>query len=265
MRGAGITATSAVARKLCGMSVRGWLNLARLWSSRTLGEMPPAATPANSKATWLKLAVVGVVLLVGAVLLVRGVDLRSWIDRGLATIRQAGPVVFFIAMALLPAVGVPILAFSLTVGPVFSERLGMGTVVVLSLAAVTVNFVLTYWLARRALRPLLEKLFTSLGYKLPQVETSDATDLSIIVRVTPGIPLFVQNYLLGLADVPFRNYFIVSAIVSWTYQSGFVLFGDALLHGRGKVAMIAGSALAALVTITHLVRKHYGKKKPASP
>jgi uncharacterized membrane protein YdjX (TVP38/TMEM64 family) len=209
----------------------------------------------------VKLAVVAVVLLAGAALLLRGVDPRALIERGLAMVRDAGPAAFFVAMALLPAAGVPILAFSLTAGPAFAGRIGMGWVVVFALLAVTANFTLTYFLARRALRPLLEKLVVRLGYKLPQVAAGDATDLAILVRVTPGIPLSVQNYLLGLADVPFGKYFAVSAAVTWVYQTAFVLFGEALLHGRGKVAMIAGSLLIAAVTATHLVRKHYGKKK----
>ena len=92
------------------------------------------------------------------------------------------------AMALLPALGFPVLAFGLTAGPAFSARLGMGTVVALALTAVTVNFLLTYALARRALRPLLQKLMNRFGYKLPEVEAGDAGDLVLILRLTPGIP-----------------------------------------------------------------------------
>ena len=85
----------------------------------------------------------------------------------------------------------------------FGERLGMGEGVgASSLAAVTVNLLLTYWLARRALRPWLARLLPRLGYALPQVAAADMTDLIVILRVTPGPPFFVQNYLLGLADRP---------------------------------------------------------------
>lgn len=208
-----------------------------------------------------KLAVGLVLLLVVAGVLLRGFDLRALFDQGMALIRGAGPLAFFTAMALLPAAGVPTLAFSLTAGPVFGERLGMGMVVLLATIAVTINLVVAYTLARVGLRPLLEKLISRLGYKLPQAEAADATDLIVILRVTPGIPFCVQNYLLGLAEIPFGKYFIVSAILALPQNAGFVLFGDALLHGKGKMVLVTGGLLVALVAVTHLLRKHYGRKK----
>jgi uncharacterized membrane protein YdjX (TVP38/TMEM64 family) len=110
-------------------------------------------------------------------------------------------------------------------------------------------------------RPLLEKLLKRLGYAVPQMQDSDLTDLTILIRVTPGPPFFVQNYLLGLAGVPFGRYMLISCVVTWVYTAAFVLFGDALLHGKGKMAMLAGSLLIIAIVITHWARKHYGKKK----
>src|SRR5258705_2504519 len=52
-------------------------------------------------------------------------------------------------------------------------------------------------------------LFRS-GYKLPEVAAGDATDLIVLVRVTPGVPFPVQNYLLGLAQVPVVKYAVRS-------------------------------------------------------
>jgi uncharacterized membrane protein YdjX (TVP38/TMEM64 family) len=222
--------------------------------------MPPEA-PAAKKIPWVKLAVVALVLAVGAVLVLRGLELRPYLDRGMALIRGASPAGFFAGMALLPAVGVPVLAFLLTAGPIWGERLGMGPVVLLSLAAMTVNFTLTYFLARRALRPLLENVIRRLGYRLPQVEAGDATDLIVIIRVTQGIPYCVQNYLLGLAEVPFGRYVLLTVVLSLPQNAAAVLFGDALLHGRAKTLLVVGGLLVALVAATHLLRRHYARKK----
>jgi hypothetical protein len=93
--------------------------------------------------------VVAVVLLVAAGLVARGLDLRALLEQGLFLIRSAGPVVFFTAMALLPSCGVPMLAFTLSVVSLFASRLGTVPVLLLALAAMTVNMVLTYGLARR--------------------------------------------------------------------------------------------------------------------
>jgi len=51
--------------------------------------------------------------------------------------------------------------------------------------------------------------------------------------------------------------------VQWSFNAAFILFGDALLHGKGKLALLGLCGLVALTVGTHLLRKHYGKKKPA--
>jgi len=218
--------------------------------------------PKKNRALFIKLGAVALVVVVGAVLVARGLDLKALLQQGLDIIRAAGPVAFFSAMAILPALGAPILTFSLSAGPVFSERIGVGWVIVLALLALLINMSLTYFLASRALRPLLEKLFVRLGYKLPEVEKGDATDLIILLRVTPGVPFCVQNYLLGLARVPFGKYIVLSCLFMWGFNVAIILFGDALLHGKGKVALIALILFVALTAATHLVRRHLGRKKP---
>lgn len=224
-----------------------------------------AETPApNKRALLLKLAAVVVVLGVAAVLVARGVDLKGLVQQALATVQQAGPLVFFGAMALLPAVGAPLSPFSLTAGSIFGAQLGMPLVIACALAAITINIVFTYYLARYAFRPLLEKIVTRLGYKLPEVEAGDAADLVVILRVTPGVPFPAQNYLLGLARVPFVKYVVISCAIQWAFNAAFILFGDALLHGKGKLAIIGFSALLALTAGTHLVRKHYERRKKAA-
>lgn len=212
----------------------------------------------------LKAAVLLAVLVTGAVLVLRGFDVRGAIDTGLAALRGAGPVVFFSAMAILPACGVPALTFVLPAVPVFGPQLGTTTAVVLGLAALTVNFCLAYALARGALRPLLERLVVRLGYRLPEVDTGDATDLVILLRVTPGVPFVVQNYLAGLSRLPFGRYFLVSVLIVWPINTAFLLFGDALLHGKGKVALISLCAIVALTTGLHLVRRHYERRRKAA-
>jgi uncharacterized membrane protein YdjX (TVP38/TMEM64 family) len=227
----------------------------------------PARHP---KALLVKLALAGVAgaVVAAVVLQVFGWQ-RAWTgarqlyEAGMALIRGAGPVAFFTAMALTPALGVPLMAFSLTAGPVFGERLGIGWVIVLALLATTTNIVLTYFLARRALRPLLQQLMARLGYRLPEVEAGDEADLIFLLRVTPGLPFFAQNYLLGLAGVSFRKYVLISCVVQCTFCAGFVLFGDALSQGKGKLALTALLLLLALTAGTHLARKHYERRKVA--
>lgn len=221
-------------------------------------------SPSKPRSRRAKLILLAIIALAVALLAVKGVDIFKLGQTVLFRIRDAGPAVYFTAMALLPAVGVPMLSFTLTAGPMFAERLGLGTVVFLSLLAITVNFVLSYFLARRAMRPVVHKLMTWLGYQLPDLDEKDATDITIIMRVTPGIPFFAQNYLLGLAGVSFTKYLLITCIFTWTLSAAFVVFGDALVRGQGKMALVAASLLVAATCVTHLIRRHYGKKKKSA-
>lgn len=220
----------------------------------------PVAPAQKKKLPLLKLAAVAFVLLVAAVFLLRGVDVRGVINSLMAAIRAQGPAVFFIAMALLPAFAFPVIGFVLTAGPAFSEQLGMPTVVALALSAVTFNFLLTYALARRALRPFIENLMTRFDYKMPEVAAGDAADLVVIMRLTPGVPFFVQNYMAGLARLPFGKYVLMSCIIVWPMNAAAVLFGDALMKGKGGLVFLAGSLLLVAAATTHLVRRHYARK-----
>ncbi len=218
-----------------------------------------AARP--NRALLLKLAVAAVVVVAGGVLLARGYNVKELVQQGLDLIRSAGPVTFFLAMLLLPAVGAPLSFFSLTAGSVFGPQLGLPLVMVLSLSAIALNMALSYVLASRAFRPLLESLVKRLGYRLPQVDSGDVTDLIVLLRVTPGVPFPAQNYLLGLAGVPFVRYLVVSCLIQLPINGAVIFFGEALLHGKGKIALVSLLLLLALMTGAHLVRKHYGAKK----
>lgn len=218
----------------------------------------------SSKRKLIVLALLAIFGLGGLLVAMRlGLDPRALITQALAGITDAGPLIFFGAVAMLPLFGVPLLPLVLTAGPAFGPSLGMPLVITYTLAAITLNMMMAYTLAQRAFRPFLTRIIEGLGHKVPSLEGGDATDLVILLRVTPGVPFCVQNYLSGLANVPFIPYAVVSCIVAWCYNTAFVLFGDALLHGKGRMILIAVGAIVALVAATHMIRRHYAARKAA--
>lgn len=225
----------------------------------------PFAISAGQRKILVKIAVAGVVLIAAAVLALRGFDVvgiaERTVGRVIGILQAGGPWVFFVAMALLPAVGAPLSMFSLTAGRAFGAQMEMGWVIAAAFAAIGVNILFTYWLARRVFRPRIARLVTRFGYKLPELDKADLTDLIVILRVTPGTPFCVQNYLLGLANAPFGRYMAISCVVMWAYAGAAIVFGDALLSGRGRNAIMAVGFFAALVAATHLARHHFGKRK----
>ncbi len=143
----------------------------------------------------LKLLAILGVLGVGGLFMLRGLDAKALYNQSVDLIRSFGPVAFFGAMAILPAIGCPITIFTISVGPVFGEQLGMPLLLVISAAVICFNLAFSYWLARYALRPWVERLFLWLGYRLPQVSAENCLSLTVLVRVTPGPPYFLQNFI----------------------------------------------------------------------
>lgn len=219
------------------------------------------AEPRDRRKFFLKGSLGLAVLLVGGILVLRGFDIKSMIINIMETIRLLGPLAFFTAMALLPAAGFPLMAFALTAGPAFGAQLGLGGILLGSALAITVNVVLTYWLARRALRPLLAWALARLGYQIPVVPAADQFEVTLLVRITPGPPFFVQSYLLGLAEIPFRTYLLPSLLFPMINLSGVVIFGDALMHGKGKVAVLGISLVVAGLLGVHLLRRHLRQRR----
>ena len=74
----------------------------------------------EKKQMLIKLAVLGVIIVTAAVFVLSGVDLKALLDQGIELVRETGPVSFFVALALLPAVGVPLTVFTLPAGSVFA-------------------------------------------------------------------------------------------------------------------------------------------------
>lgn len=217
--------------------------------------MDAAKAPPSKKALLIKLAVAALVLGVGALMLLRGVDIRGLMVQTKELIQDAGPVVFFGAAAILPAVGFPVSMFTFSAGPVFAEKLGLGVVIALILTSMTLNLALTYWLARYAFRPLLAGLIKRLGYKVPEVSAENRVGLTLLVRITPGPPFFAQSYLLGLAEIPFKIYMLISFPVAGMYWVLAVVFGDSLMKGKGLMVVIIAVVLVVLGLAMKRLRK----------
>ncbi len=239
--------------------------------SRGGGQAAPMSLPTlapKKKLPLAQLAIAGAVVLAGfaGVAQVVGWQVvyeaaRGWVATGAGWVTSAGPGVFFTAMAVLPAVGVPMAPFALAAGPLFGARFGFPALMGMGILAMTVNLTVTYWVARRGLRPVLTRLLEKWGYRIPEVGRDEITDLIVLLRVTPGFPFFVQNYLLGLADAPFLRYLVLSCAIQWPINCGFMLFGDALSQGKGKMILTSVLLIAALIVATHMVRKRLAKKK----
>lgn len=228
----------------------------------------PVATP-KRKLPIVPLVVLLVAAVVAAGLLLRGGDARGLIDRGrglidhgVLVIRNLGAGAFFAAMAVLPAIGLPLLAFTMTAGQAFAPQLGLGGVIALSLVAIAINMALGYWIARYALRPVVLGLMKRYGYSVPRVTGDTALTVTLVVRLTPGPPYFLQALILGVAEVPFRTYMIVSWLGILPWALGGIILGKGLLSGKFGVAATGFAVLIVAVVLVQWVRRRYFGRRP---
>ena len=228
--------------------------------------MGPVPHPSHRRWTKRRLLLAAslAALIAGLVFVVLKTGLMEAADAAVLGLREAGPEVFFVAMALLPAVGFPLLAFTLAAGPVFGPTLGAGWVILWSLTAVVVNLLLTYWLANRALRPLVGRLLTYFEIRLPDGTAGGAWQIALIVRLTFGPPFWAQSYLLGLIRVPLVPYLVVSTSVMAGYIVALVCGGEAIATGSGRLAFAALGILVVSVAALQLLRKRMARRRAAA-
>lgn len=177
----------------------------------------------------------------------RGGDIRGWMDGTIGALRGAGPVWFFGAMAVLPSFGFPMLPFALAAGPVFSPQLGTAGVIACALVAVACNVTLSYVVAAKVLRPWTAALLTRWGYADVLARRRDfGWRWVLFVRLAPGLPFFVQSYLLGLTRAQFAPYVVISTLVPGAYIAGTIWFGDALWRAQGRDVLWSAGVVVAV-------------------
>jgi uncharacterized membrane protein YdjX (TVP38/TMEM64 family) len=215
--------------------------------------------PVKRKLPLIKLSIAFVALAVAGFLVLRGLDYHTLTGRGMALIRSAGPWSFYAGIVVLPSVGAPLSIFTLVAGEAFAAKMTMAGVIAAVLVAVARNLALTYWLARYALRPVLSRLAAHYGYKIPRVTGANALAITLVLRLTPGPPFFVQSYILGLAEVPFRLYMIASWLCVLPTVVAFIILGKGIFNGNLQMVLYGVGVVVVVSVILHVVRKRYAR------
>jgi uncharacterized membrane protein YdjX (TVP38/TMEM64 family) len=146
----------------------------------------------------------------------------------------------FAALVVLPGLPVPTSALLFLAGTVWKDRPVMACA--LCMVAMALNMTWTYWFAARPGRKWVEKLILSADIRIPESPFGGHLGFLFLLRLTPGFPLFLQNYLLGFFRVPFRLYLIVSLCCTGMISCGVVLSGAGIADGNLK-PLLAGLGL----------------------
>jgi uncharacterized membrane protein YdjX (TVP38/TMEM64 family) len=227
-----------------------------LFFSRTMQDEERKRLPLR----WILAGIVFVGIIVVSVGFFFWEDLRALdidLESMISTIQEKGALIFFTALALLPLVGMPVSIFYLVAGASFGMPMSLGGTAL----ALAVNISLSYWLARGLLRKMLEMLLSRTHYRIPQVKGNDYFMLTLFVRIMPGVPFFLQNYLLGVARVPFRIYFMVSWTIAFVMSAGIIVLGNSFQSSSIGQIVFAVMLVVALLIMVRLVRQRLKEKE----
>ena len=166
---------------------------------------------------------------------------------------QSSPLIFYIALAILPSLGAPMSVFYLT-APAMHDDSFMLPLIGCSIALLS-NSSIGFWLAKGIGRPIAIKLMAKLGYKVPEIPKDQEARAVLLLRITPGLPYCIQNVILGLAGIGYWKYILVSWLVGICWIIAFLTLGKSIMEGNAPLIIFGVSLFVALILITRMIRK----------
>lgn len=212
-----------------------------------MGQVNQAVRPeVTMTSILLKLLMFGLPIFCGlGFLFASGFD----VERLLESIRATNPVLFLGIMSLLPLAGFPIAAFYLYAGSAFPWWQAS----LLCSLALAVNISIAFPIARYFLAGPISQILERYRKTIPPLTRKNQFRVTFLVRSIPGIPYFMQNYLLAIIGVRFSHYFIIS----WLVQSVFAAGMAAIPHLVEKTGWVTGGIFLALGGILLLLHRAY--------
>ena len=167
------------------------------------------------------------------------------------------PAFFIIGLTLLPLGPVPVSPIWLLAG----MRFGPGVGFAVSAFCLLMNFGIAYLLSSKVLRGPLERILFKFRIKIPKLPSEDAAKFTFMIRLVPGNPLCVQNYLLGIMRIRPLLYFGVGLPIQLLYAIAFIQFGGAIFEGQFGRVILAALFLVVIILGVKLVAKYYLNSK----
>lgn len=164
---------------------------------------------------------------------------------------RSNSFILFAAIIILPGLAFPVAPLLILAGAVWGSN---PQACAISLLAVILNICWTHLLAAGPLRHRIIRLLGSRLRVWLDMPTNDLMRVSCLLRVTPGVPLFIQNYAIGILGIPLRYSVLLAAPITGLYVCGFVLTGGAIFEGQIGALILGISILIAAVIGLRLLR-----------
>ena len=155
---------------------------------------------------------------------------------------------FIVSMASLPALGVPITPFYLYAGvfyPYPKAFLVCGI-------SIFLNMVVSYGIAHTSLAGVIRSILKKQNWINRLMDKNNHLNLTLTLRIIPGIPYVLQNYAIAIAGVPFLMYIIWSMAIQSLYMAAWLYIGNA-----GAEASLPKLSVALIVLLLLFVLTRY--------
>lgn len=169
-----------------------------------------------------------------------------------ATHPMAAPLLLYATVAVLPTFLLPVSPLLALCGAVLGPVEGT----LIAGVGMMSNATGTFLLARRW-RILAEPRVLRAGYAVPRLTAENAGLIIVPMRIVPGVPFVMQNYLLGLAGTPAKTFLFWILLIELPCASPYVLVGagasgsDPRLLAGGAVALLGAAAAARILIKRH--------------
>jgi len=159
---------------------------------------------------------------------------------------QQHPIWLFASLVVLPGFPFPTSALLILAGTVWRDRPLTGLVI--CLIALSLNMTWTYWFARITGRKGINRWLVPLKMRLPDEGGGQGWRWMLVIRLTPGIPFFIQNFLSGVMKIPFGTYLPISVCCNGVLAGGLIFVGAGLASGS-VTTLLGGGGLIAVVAL----------------
>ena len=167
---------------------------------------------------------------------------------------RENPAWIFFAIAILPGLAVPSSPLLILAGIVWGAT---WQACAIALTAVALNIIGSHLIAAGPAKKLLTRILGPRIARFQNLKSSDHLRLIAIVRFTPGVPLCVQNYGIGLLGAPLRLSLALAIPTTGIHVCGLVLTGGAIFDGRFGLLLIGISLLIIATLLIHYLRKRW--------
>lgn len=191
-------------------------------------------------------------------------DLKTLSDQIIESIADY-PLLAFLAVLFVAGLPLPLSPFLVLAGALYTHRYGLPTALLLCYSAMVLGMVWTYFVSAYPLHSLCQRVVALFSRKLPEIPEEHKSKVALIIRITPGIPFFVQNYFLGVSKVPFWKYLFIGMAVQALYTPGFVIGGGAIFEGKLGLALGAIALIIVMGITIHWLRSRMANKLKPVP